>query len=181
MTGIPLMGINQNFQMKVVYIYDNTTYSPVGQGGDPTVDTASASYIFTPSTSDNVILGILWRCQLKTGAANSRSIAQLRFPYPTDLTGDHTDTYVYSACFGAGDNNTTQTTQYMWVSLSNEQTTAGVWGSNYNKPLWGGQSSYTITLMTGARTTNTDQILNPKLYIYYIDKSTKGSATLAKV
>ena len=165
--------IDQNFQMKKAYILDATSYNPTDDGTEYDANQLMATYTFTPMTTDNVILGILWRCTLTTAGSFSVSKARLGFTFPTDLTsGDMTNTMMYSETFRAADASVNPT-QWMWVTLG----TAVTGATNLNKPLLAGQASYAIKLYCTARS-STDRVSNVEILIFYFDKLTGGINTI---
>ena len=177
---MPMQTIDQNLQMKMAYIKDTTIYTPAAESPVSFL-VSSASYTFTPATENNVILGFLWRCTLTTGASFAQAFARLSIDPPTD-TVQMDEYFNASNTFYATDQGTTNVTPWMWWAISNENpvqpiTAIGNWRS---QALSAGQTSYTIKLYTGRRSTS-DNIKDIEIKVFYIDKATYGCATLVKV
>ena len=167
-----VMSFNQNMVMKTTTYIDTASYTLPG------AEATKTTYRFTPETTDNVLIGVLWRYDATSTAGNESNI-RLRVDPETKHSGStQTDRIWYSHKNGKNSAGTVKT-HWMWSSFANITDTAGA-AQKWNLPVFAGKSSYDILLL-GSGNSASQTAANIELKIIYFCKSVYSEGRIIKV
>jgi len=168
---IPI-AFNPNMVLKKAYYKDTASYQSNGAAA------LEVTYTITPETTTNILLGVLWRCDLSATAGNSNTVG-LRVQPETGHSGStQTDKTFTSFKFGKNTAGSV-TTHYMWVPFINYDDSFGA-ENLYNAPQFSGKSTYDVELWSNGLNDANHTVTNIELTFFYLGKATESITKVTK-